>query len=160
VFESDARLAEDVLGLMRAMVELGEGRYACLVERGGILLETPAPEDGRATALRHVIEERAAAILALAGALAAGGEMEDAFAEWPDDEFLVAVLNERVALVVACPDAEALKEEADPALSALVDRLLRWKPAYRLDAQGRGIFVGRPRLDVIVVGGGHDDSAA
>jgi hypothetical protein len=34
-----------------------------------------------------------------------------------------------------------------------VDQLLRWKAAYRFDAQGRGLFVGRPRLDVIVVGG-------
>ena len=68
--------------------------------------------------------------------------MEDAFSGWADDEFLVAVLNERVALVVACPDAEALKAKVDPPLRVLVDRLLRWKAAYRIDAQGRGLFVG------------------
>jgi hypothetical protein len=151
VFETGDRLRDDVLTLMGAILDLGDGRYAALVEKTGIVLETPEPGDGRATALRAVIEERAGAILGLAAALAAD-TTEDAFADWTEDEFLLAVLNERVALVVACPDAEALKADADPPLRALVDRLLRWKPAYRLDPQGRGIFVGRPRLDVIVVG--------
>ena len=157
MFESDSRLQADVLGLVNAIRELGDGRYACLIEKPGIVLETPVPDDGRATALRHVIEGRAGAILGLATAMAAESEMEDVFADWPDDEFLVAVLNERVALVVACADAETLKADAEPPLRALVDRLLRWRPAYRLDLQGRGLFVGRPRLDVIVVGGhgGH-----
>jgi hypothetical protein len=158
MFESDSRLQADVLGLMDAILGLGDGRYACLVEKGGIILETPEPEDGRATALRHVVESRREAILRLASALAQDQPMEDAFADWPDDEFFVAVLNERVALVVACPDAEVLKAEADRPLHALVDRLLRWKPAYRLDAEGRGIFAGRPRIDVIVAGGHGGDA--
>ena len=156
MFESGDRLQNDVLTLMNALLDLGDGRYACLVEKKGIVLETPEPEDGRATALHHVIADRAPAILKLAAALA-DDTTEDAFADWTEDEFLVAVLNERVALVVACPDAEALKAEADRPLHALVDRLLRWKPAYRLDPQGRGIFAGRPRLDVIVVGGHGDE---
>ena len=153
VFENKERLEENLLDLMAAILDLGAGRYACLVERGGIVLETPEPEEGPVRALRRVIEARAASILGLAAALAAGGEMEDAFSGWADDEFLVAVLNERVALVVACPDAEALKGDVDPPLRVLVDRLLRWKAAYRFDLQGRGLFVGRPRLDLIVVGG-------
>jgi hypothetical protein len=153
VFESKHRLEENLLDLMAAILDLGDGRYACLVERKGIVLETPAPESGPVAALRRVIEARAASILGLAAALAGGGEMEDAFSGWADDEFLVAVLNERVALVVACPDAEGLKAEVDPPLRVLVDRLLRWNAAYRLDAQGRGLFAGRPRLDLIVVGG-------
>jgi hypothetical protein len=158
VFESSDRLKDDVLTLMEAILDLGDGRYAALVEKTGIILDTPEPDDGRAAALRKVIDERAPAILKLAQALADDTD-EDAFADWTEDEFLVAVVNERVALVVACPDAEALKTPAEPPLAALVDRLLRWKPAYRLDPQGRGLFVGRPRLDVIVVGG-HDGGAA
>ena len=153
MFENRERLEENLLDLMAAILDLGAGRYACLVERGGIVLETPEPEDGSVRALRRVIEARAHSILGLAAALAGGGDMEDAFSGWADDEFLVAVLNERVALVVACPDAEALKGDVDPPLHVLVDRLLRWKAAYRFDLQGRGLFVGRPRLDLIVVGG-------
>ena len=152
VFEAKERLEENLLDLMAAILDKGDGRYACLVERSGIVLEVPEPE-GPLGALRRVIEVRAASILGLGAALAAGGEMEDAFSGWSDDEFLVAVLNERVALVVACPDAEGLKAEVDPPLRVLVDRLLRWKASYRFDAQGRGLFVGRPRLDLIVVGG-------
>ena len=127
VFEAKDRLEENLLDLMAAILDLGDGRYACLVERSGIVLETPEPEDGPVAALRRVIEARAASILGLAAALAGGGDMEDAFSGWADDEFLVAVLNERVALVVACPDAEALKADVDPPLRVLVDRLLRWK---------------------------------
>ena len=152
MFEAKGRLEENLLDLMAAIVDLGDGRYACLVEKSGIVLETLETEEGPVHALRRVIEARAASILALGAALAAGGDMEDAFSGWADDEFLVAVLNERVALVVACPDAEALKGQVDPPLRVLVDRLLRWKAAYRFDAQGRGLFVGRPRLDLIVVG--------
>ena len=158
MFEAKERLEENLLDLMDAILELGDGRYACLVERTGIVLETPAPEGGPLLVLRRVIEARATPILGLAASLAGGAEMEDAFSGWADDEFLVAVLNERVALVVACPDAETLKVEVDPPLRALVDRLLRWKAAYRFDLQGRGLFVGRPRLDLIVVGG-HAEEA-
>jgi hypothetical protein len=157
VFEPGAQLEKNILDLMAAILDLGDGRYACLVERSGIVLEIPEAEGGPILALRRVIDARAASILGLAAALAGGGDMEDAFSGWADDEFLVAVLNERVALVVACPDAETLKGEVDPPLRALVDRLLRWKAAYRFDAQGRGLFVGRPRLDVIVVGGHSEE---
>jgi hypothetical protein len=158
VFESPERLEQDLLDLMAAILDLGDGRYACLVESTGIVLETPEPEGGPVLALRRVIDARATAILGLAPALAAGEDMEDAFSGWADDEFLVAVLNERVALVVACPDAEALRADVDPPLRVLVDRLLRWNAAYRLDAQGRGLFAGRPRLDLIVVGGHAEDA--
>ena len=160
MFEAKERLEQNLLDLMAAILDLGGGRYACLIERKGIVLETPEPEHGPVLALRRVIEARAASILGLAAALAGGGDMEDAFSGWADDEFLVAVLNERVALVVACPDAEALKGEVDLPLRALVDRLMRWKPAYRLDAQARGLFVGRPRLDLIVVGGHAEEPSA
>ena len=160
MFEAKERLEENLLDLMAAILDLGDGRYACLIERSGIVLETPEPEEGPVLALRRVIEARAASILGLATALAAGGDMEDAFSDCADDEFLVAVLNERVALVVACPDAEALKGKVDPPLRALVDRLLRWKSSYRFDAQGRGLFVARPRLDLIVVGRHAEEPSA
>ena len=153
MFQPRARLEENLLDVMAAILDLGDGRYAWLVEKTGIVLEFPEEEeDGAVQALSGVIQTQATAILGLGAALAAGGDMEDAFAGWTDDEFLVAVLNERVALVVACPDAEALKAVVDPPLRALADGLMRWKAAYRLDAQGRGLFVARPRLDVIVVG--------
>lgn len=158
MFEDKDRLEENLLDLMAAIVDMGGGRYACLVERSGIVLEMPEPPDGPLQALRRVIEARASSILGLAGALAADGEMEDAFSGWTDDQFLVAVVNERVALVVACPDAESLEARVDPPLRVLVDRLLRWKAAYRIDAQGRGLFAARPRLDLIVVGGRTEDS--
>ncbi len=158
VFEARGRLEENILDLMAAIVDMGGGRYACLLERSGIILEFPEPDDGPTEALRRVIETRAASILGLAAALAPGTAMEDVFSDWTDDEFLVAVLNERVALVVACPDAEALKGKADPPLKVLVDRLLRWNAAYRIDKQGRGLFLARPRLDVIVVGGPVGDA--
>ena len=152
MFQPRARLEENLLDVMAAILDLGQGRYACLVEKTGIVLEIPEPEDGPTKAIRRVIDAQGAAILGLGTALGAGAEMEDAFSGWADDEFLVAVLNERVALVVACPDAEALKGVVDPPLRALADGLMRWKASYRLDAQGRGLFVARPRLDVIVVG--------
>lgn len=160
VFEAKDKLEENILDLMAAILDLGGGRYACLLERSGIVLEMPEPEDGPTEALRRVIEAQAVPILGLARALADGGEMEDAFSGWTDDEFLVAVLNERVALVVACPDAEGLKAKVDPPLKVLVDRLLRWKAAYRLDPHGRGLFVTRPRLDLIVVGKPAEDETA
>jgi hypothetical protein len=160
MFEPRGRLEENLVDVMAAILDLGRGRYACLVEKTGIVLEFPEEEEGPVHALRRVIEARPAAILGLGAALASGAEMEDAFSGWAEDEFLVAVLNERVALVVACPDAEALKAVVDPPLSALADGLMRWKAVYRLDAQGRGLFVARPRLDVIVVGRPAEDPPA
>jgi hypothetical protein len=64
-----------------------------------------------------------------------------------------------VALVVACPDPEKLKEQAEPPLRALVDRLFRLNAAWRLDEKGRGLFLGRARLDMIVVGRAGDREA-
>ena len=152
IFESRSALRQGLLEAVDAIRTLGDGRYACVLDAGAIVLESPEPEDGRSFALRQLIEERRAAILSIPQTLADDRPMEDVFAEWHEDEFLLAFLNQRVALVVACPDAEALKGAVDPPLRALADGLMRWKAAYRLDAQGRGLFVARPRLDVIVVG--------
>jgi hypothetical protein len=79
VFEAKDRLEENLLVLMAAILDLGNGRYACLVERSGIVLETPEPDEGPLQALRRVIDARAGSIVGLGAALAAGGDMEDAF---------------------------------------------------------------------------------
>ena len=78
--------------------------------------------------------------------------MEDVFAGWDHDEFFLAFLNGRVALVVACPEAAQAQERTQRPLRALADRLLRYNPTYRMDGKGRGFFFGSPRLDLVVVG--------
>ena len=80
--------------------------------------------------------------------------MEDAFETWSEgDEFLLAFVNGRVAVVVACPDAEEARQGAFDVLKVMADRLLRLDARYRLDEKGRGLFLGRARIDVIAVGG-------
>jgi hypothetical protein len=154
LFESGERLTQDVAEALAVLRRLGHGRYACLLERDGIVLEdTDADEGGLPeAALRAFLAERSRALFAIPESLAADAPMDDVLGDSGDDEFLLAVLNGRVALVVACPDAESLRIEAEKPLAVLVDRLFRWKPAYRLDLQGRGLFVSGPRLDVVVVG--------
>jgi hypothetical protein len=131
----------------------GQGRYACLLDAGGIVVDSPEPPDGRAFALKQLIEERRAAILAIPQTLAAETPMDDAFADWHEDQFLLAFLNQRVALVVACPDAEALKEDAAQLWPVWADRVLRYDERYRIDPRGRGLLFGSPRLDLVVIGG-------
>ena len=60
------------------------------------------------------------------------------------DEFLLAFVNGKVALVVACPDAERAQGEVLRPLRALADRLFRLNAAWRVDEKGRGLFFGRP----------------
>ena len=120
-----------------------------------IVLEAPEPPDGRTFALRQLLEDRRAAILAMPPALAgeaAEAAMDDVFADWHEDEFLLAFLNRRVVLVVACPDAEALEQQAAPLWPVWADRALRYDERYRVDAQGRGLLFGSPRLDLVVIG--------
>lgn len=109
--------------------------------------------------LRRFLEQRTEALFRIPAALAEGAEMEDVFADWEADGFFLAFVNGRVALVVACPDPEKLKEQAEPPLRALVDRLFRLNAAWRLDEKGRGLFLGRARLDMIVVGRADDAKA-
>jgi hypothetical protein len=151
MFESRARLAGDVRGLLRAVRQAAEGRYACVLDPTRVLFEDP-PAGEEPEAIRGFLESRAAALFALPGKLAEDAPMEDAFAGWEADQFLLAFVNGRVAVAVACADAEEAKEQAARPLRALADRLLRYDHAYRLDAQGRGLFFGRARIDLIVVG--------
>ena len=153
MFESKERLSRDLRELLATFRNVSEGRYACLLRpKGGVLFESPEPP-GDAWALRRLLEERSDAIFALPGGLAEEGPLEDAFESWEDDEFLLAFINRKIALVVACPSAEAARERVGPLLKALTDRLFRYDETYRMDAQGRGFFLGRARLDIVVIGG-------
>jgi hypothetical protein len=154
LFESEERLARDVAEALAVLRRLGHGRYACLLEQGGIVLEDPDPTEASPaeSSLRALLVARSRALFAIPQGLASDAPMNDVLGDSNDDEFLLAILNGKVALVVACPDAEHLRVAGEKPLSVLVDRLFRWKPAYRLDPQGRGLFVSGPQLDVVVVG--------
>jgi hypothetical protein len=84
--------------------------------------------------------------------MAGDGPAEDVFEGWEEDDFLLAFVNGRVALAVACPEAEAVRDAVMRPLRALADRLFRYNETWRLDEKGRGFFVGSARLDVVVVG--------
>jgi hypothetical protein len=157
VFESSRRLPAEVVELVDALRGLGAGRYACVVEPHGIVFESPEPEDREAWALRRFLEEKCAALFAIPKALADGTSMDDVFEDWQEDEFFLAFINGRVAVVVACPEAEPLRAQAFPLLKVLADRLFRYNETYRLDLEGRGLFFGRPKLDIVVVGGAHEN---
>jgi hypothetical protein len=141
--------------VLEAIRGLADGRYACVLDARGMVAETPPPEDGHLFALRQHLVEKRAVLLSIPGALAdeASAPPDDAFADWQGDEFLLAVLNGRVALVVACADAEGLKEKSGDLLHVWADRVVRCDARYRMDARGRGFFFGRARLDVVVIGG-------
>ena len=156
MFESSRRLSAEVVEALEALRGLGRGRYACVAEPRGIVFEAPEPEGAEAWALRRFLEDRCAALFAIPQAMADGTALEDVFEEWHRDEFLLTFINGRVALVVACPDAESLRESCFPLLKVLTERLLRYNETYRLDPQGRGLFIGRPRLDIVVVGGAQE----
>ena len=152
MFESGERLARDVAEALTVLRLLGNGRYACLLERSGIVLEDPSSDSRADRTLGTFLEARSGALFSIPEGLAADGPTDDVLGGWDEDEFLLAFLNGKVALVVACPDAERLRAAAEAPLTVLVDRLFRWKPAYRLDPQGRGLFISAPRLDIVVVG--------
>jgi hypothetical protein len=161
MFESGERLAEDVRGLLDSLRSLARGRYAAVLDPKGVVFESGEPAATGKWVFRRFLEQRTEVLFRIPAALAAGGEMEDVFAQWSapageeEDEFYLAFLNGRVGLVVACPDAESLKVQAEELLRALADRLLRYNSAWRLDERGRGLFFGQPRLDVVVIGRPH-----
>jgi hypothetical protein len=118
-------------------------RCACLLEPAGIFedrsREAPSPS--------HLPSRLPAAAFSIPKAWPAR-DWQDIFEGWEEDEFFLAFINRRVALVVVCPDGEALREQAERPLKALADRLLRFKDTYRMDTRGRGFFFGRARLDI------------
>ena len=151
VFESKATLRDDARRLLDALRELGEGRYAALFDRKGLLLESPG-ESSEGWPLRRFVESRGEALFRLPAALHGGEEMKDLFEDVDADAFFVAFLNGRVGILVACADPQRLEEQSGEVLKVLADRLLRLEPSWRLDERGRGLFFGSPRLDTIVIG--------
>ncbi len=152
MFESPSKLAEEISDLLLVVREVAGGRYACLVEPEKTLFENPSEGGHDLAALQAFLEDRRSALFSLPSAMASEEPMEDVFAGWDRDEFFLAFLNGRVALVVACPEAARAQEQTERPLRALADRLLRYNPTYRMDGKGRGFFFGSPRLDLVVVG--------
>jgi len=152
MFESTARLREDVHRLLAALRELAEGPYAALFDSKGVLLESPDDAGEGGWRLRRLVQNRAEALFHVPAALHGGEEMSDLFEDLEGDEFFLAFLNGRVGFLVACPDAQRLEDESGKLLKVLADRLLRLNPAWRLDERGRGLFFGSPRLDTVVIG--------
>ncbi len=146
------RLEDEMRTLLGALRGLGSGRYACLLEAKGILLEDPEPEEPAEKALHTFLHAYRAQVLAIPEALDAEGPTDDVFDGWNEDDFFLAFINRKVALVVACPDGELLKQQSEKLIRALADRLFRWNGAYRMDSRGRGFFFGRAKLDLVVAG--------
>jgi hypothetical protein len=153
MFESTRRLKEDIAKLLEAIRLSVSGRYACVMDPSTILFETPEPEGREIATLRRLLDLNAKSLFELPAAMARedGGPGSDPFAGWEHDELLLVFLNGRVAIVLACADAEAAREVIGRALHALVDRLLRLNPSYRLNERGRGLFFGRPKLDFVTI---------
>jgi hypothetical protein len=151
VFESRDRLAAEIGRLLDGLLGAAGARYACIMEPERILFEAPVAE-GKLLALRRFLEDRGRAVFSIPAGLAEAAPLEDVFEGWDHDDFFLAFVNGRVALVVACPEAARVEGALQRGLAALADRLLRWNETYRLDAQGRGLFFGQPRLDTVIVG--------
>jgi hypothetical protein len=147
---SAERLRDEIRRLLDALRHSAAGRYACVMEPDRIVFESQSEPQRE---LSGFLRERGEQVFAIPRRLADDDAMDDVFEAWDDDEFFLAVINGRVAVVVACPDAEALRERAMRPLRALADRLFRYEPSYRVDEKGRGFFFGRPRLDLVVIGG-------
>ena len=152
MFESKAKLQEDARKLLESLRALGEGYYAVLFDPKGVLLESPDETSEGEWVLRKLVQSRAEALFRLPAALHGGEEMPDLFEDFQEHEFFLAFLNGRVGVLVACADAQGLKDASGELLRVLADRLLRYNPAWRLDEKGRGLFFGSPRLDTVVIG--------
>ncbi len=151
MFESADTLRRNVSEMLDALRELGAGRYAAVFDAKTVVCESPDQTSEGEWALRRLLQSHAETVLRLPGALHAGDEMGDPFAEWTSDEFLLSVVNGKVGVLVACADAARLEADAERLLHALFDRLLRLDPAWRVDEKGRGLFFGSPRLDTVVI---------
>jgi hypothetical protein len=150
MFTSSARLTQDIVQLLEVLRQIGHGRYACLIDRRrGILVETPEKD----WALRTHLEERREALFALPAQMAADAPIEgDVFEGWHQDDFFLAFLNAKAVVVVACEDGQAVRDESEKPLAILADRMLQLEPSWRIGPDGRGLFMGRPRLDIVVAG--------
>jgi hypothetical protein len=151
MLESESKLRRDVAELVESLRELGAGRYAVVFDAKAVVAESPSQTNEGEWALRRLVQSQAGLLLRLPAALQGGDELNDLFTEWTADEFLLAVVNGKVGVLVACRDAAKLQAESDRLLRALVDRLLRIDSAWRVDEKGRGLFLGSPRLDTVVI---------
>ncbi|HEV8254065.1 MAG TPA: hypothetical protein VGQ78_04880 [Vicinamibacteria bacterium] len=145
------RLQRDITAALEALQRVTAGRYVWVTDAQRTWFETGDGED--VAALRAFLEERRAALFAIPDALASGGPMDDAFEGWHDDEFLLAFVNGRVAVVSACVDAEQAREASFDVVRVLADRLFRYEPRLRIDPRGGGLFLGRARIDLVAVSG-------
>jgi len=148
MLESRERLGADIRSLLEILRELAKARYACLVEPDRLLFEAPGPQP-ELEPLRSLLATRRARLFELPALMGTDAGLEhDVFEGLEQEAFLLVVLNGRVALLLVCPDAQAAEERIARPLQTLVDRLLRFEPAYR----GRGgLFMGSPRLDLVRV---------
>jgi hypothetical protein len=151
MFESRHELRADVAQLLAALRTLSAGRYAAVFDARAVVCESPAEADAEDRVLRRLVRANGADLLRLPAALQSGEEMADLFDAWAADEFLLAVVNGRVGILVACADAARLENESARLLRVLVDRLLRLEPGWRYDERGRGLFFGSPRLDTVLI---------
>jgi len=152
MFESADKLRRDVAEMLDALRGLGASRYAAVFDAKTVVAESPDETSEDEWALRRLLQSRADSLLRLPGALHGAEEMgEDPFCEWTSDEFLLAVVNGKVGVLVACADAARLEADSERLMRALFDRLLRLEPAWRIDEKGRGLFFGSPRLDTVVI---------
>lgn len=151
MFESEARLRRDVAEMLAALRELAGGRYAAVFDAKAVVAESADQAGAGDPSLRRLLVAHAAPLLGLPAAFFGPHEVQDPFADWTADEFLLAVVNGKVGVLVACPDAARLEAEATRLLRALFDRLLRIDASWRIDERGRGLFFGSPRLDTVVI---------
>lgn len=151
MFESASRLRRDVSEMLDALRALGAGRYAAVFDAREVVAESPERTDEGEWTLRQVLQTQAEPLLRVPRALEGGEEVADVFADFGDEEFLLAVVNGKVGVLVACQDATKLRADSAQLLPALVDRLLRLEDRWRLDERGRGLFFGSPRLDTVVI---------
>lgn len=152
MFESSERLGREIATLLDGLRVESGGRYACLADPVRLLFESSDDAEDDTGALRSLIEQRLGALFAIPRQLAGEEPMDDVFEGWDSDDFFLAFINGRVALVLACPEAEPLREKLMRPLKILADRLFRLDASYRLDERGRGLFFGGARLDLVVVG--------
>ena len=150
MFESRETLAHEILGLLETLRDLAPGPEACLFDKKGLLFASVEGEG--AGRLWSFLEDRRESVFSIPGKLASEGPFEDPFESWEGGDVLLAFLNGRVALALSCANAEEAQHEIRPPLNALVDRLLRYEAGYRIDTEGRGLFFGSPKLDLVVVG--------
>jgi hypothetical protein len=152
MFESGTRLRKDVSEMLDALRALGSARYAAVFDAAEVIAESPSEGHEGEWALRRLLQGGTAeTLLRVPRALASGEPLDDLFSDFADEEFLLAVVNGKLGVLVACADADRLKAESAGLLPTLFDRLLRLDDRYRLDERGRGLFWGSPRLDTVVI---------